>query len=478
MTEGSGMVEIKLPGHLAVPQHNRTIILSTRRRIKALLVLSAVLMAFSMLYHLSMGIVSILTFGFFVYLIFAAFFLDRTTIGMSKESIRFPWFFIPTLKGRLEVPWGEIDSINLIDGKEATGHQIRFTLSNGRFAQFGLIRLGEEELKSMLEVLSKVDLPPGSPPDLLENIEKWWEFEHNNSQAYMRLKTNNMDLPPELSLELFEHLKAGDEFVLPPHRVASVLAAGGVTASYLCDCRKRAPHIVKQYWLGWLDEGKRARVLAEISGALDKLKDGAPELQSTPKDIWSDEESLFVEIAPAGRESLRKIIRKGKIKPPVVKETLLRLAGHLDALHRAGSFHGAIEPDSVSLSRAGEPSLSEPPLVRAMIGYHADRLLVSRSTYRAPELLVGKGSPASDSYSLGKLAYFLIQQSDPEARIDLPPGTTSGDMHLIEELIHACTREDPQRRPDMRAIVDWLEGRAHHLEAAPLAITDQETGNP
>ncbi|MGD9680655.1 MAG: hypothetical protein AB7W16_05670 [Candidatus Obscuribacterales bacterium] len=478
MTENSGMVEIKLPGHLAVPSHNRMIILSTRRRLKALLVIAAVLIAFSMFYHLSMGIASIIGLGLFVYLIFAGFFLDRTTIGMSKESVRFPWFFISTLGGHLEVPWSEIDAINLIDGKETTGHQIRFTLGNGRFAQFALIRLGEEELKSMLEVLAKVDLPPGSPKDLLESIQKWWEFEHNHSQAYVRLKTNNMDLPPDLSLELFEHFKAGDEFVLPPHRVASVLAGGGITAGYLCDCQKRAPHIVKQYWLGWLDEGKRARVVAEINAALDKLKDRAPELQSTPEDIWSDDESLYVHIAPAGGESLRKLIRKGKIKPPVVKETLLRLAGHLDALHRAGSFHGAVEPDTVSLSRAGEPILSEPPLVRALIGKHADRLLASRSTYRAPELLAGKGSSASDSYSLGKLAYFLIHQCDPEARIDLPPGTTSGDMHLIEELILACTREEPQRRPDMRAIVEWLEGRAHHLEAAPLAITDQDTGSP
>jgi len=464
MTENSGTVELKLPGHLAVPSHNRTVILSTRRRIQGLFMISAFFLGFSILANLSMALFSLIGLALFLYLIFVGFFLDRTTIGMSKETVRFPWFFTWTLGGRLEVPWSEIDSIILTDGKETAGHLLKFNLKNGRYAQFALIRLGEEDLKSMLEVLAKADLPPGSPPDLLESIEKWWEFEHNNSPAYVRLKTNNVDLPADLSLELFEHLKAGDEFVLPPHRVASIVSAGGITASYICDCQKREPHIVKQYWLGWLDESKRTEVVSEISAVLDILKDRAPELQSIPKDIWSDADSLFVQIGPAGRESLRKSIRRRKIKPAVAKETLLRLAGHLDALHRAGSFHGAVEPDTVSLSGAGEPGLSEPPLVRAMISKHADRLLSSRSTYGAPELLAGKGSPASDSYSLGKLAYFMIQQTDPEASIDLPPGTVGGDLHLIEELIHACTRDEPRRRPDMRAIVEWLDGRASHIE--------------
>lgn len=465
MSENSGTVEVKLPGHLAVPSHNRTVILSTRRRIQALFLVSGLFIAFSLLYEFAMGLLTCLGLGFFIYLIFAGFFLDRTTFGISTEGMRFPWFFTESLGGRLEVPWSDLDSINLIDGKETTGHLLKFTLKNGRHAQFALIRLGEEDLKSMLEVLARVDLPPGAPPDLLESIEKWWEFEHNNSPAYVRLKTNNMDLPADLSLELFEHMKAGEEFVLPPHRVASIVAAGGITASYLCDCRKSETHMVKQYWLGWLDGGKRNQVVSEIGAALDELKDRAPELQSTPKDIWSDAESLFVQMSPAGGDSLRRLIRRGKIKPAVAKETLLRLAGHLDAIHRAGSFHGAVEPDTVTLSRAGEPGLTEPPLVRALISKHADRLLSPQSTYMAPELLAGRGSPASDSYSLGKLAYFLIQQSDPEARINLPPGTINGDLHLIEELIHACTRDEAHRRPDMRAIVEWLEGRAHHIEA-------------
>lgn len=91
----------------------------------------------------------------------------------------------------------------------------------------------------------------------------------------------------------------------------------------------------------------------------------------------------------------------------------LRLAGAVDAVHRAGIVHCAVSPANVLLTGHGEPVLTgfDAAIDQQNTG---GTVLAHVTEYTPPELLLGeRARPASDMYGLGAVIYRTLTGHGP-----------------------------------------------------------------
>ncbi|KUJ71271.1 Sel1-like repeat-containing protein kinase family protein [Thiomicrospira sp. WB1] len=179
-----------------------------------------------------------------------------------------------------------------------------------------------------------------------------------------------------------------------------------------------------------------------------------------------------------GRETLaQRVARKGPLKPKQVKRLLKNMLSTLKAVHETGFVHARITPNNILCG-------IETPRRRKKRFYlenwsHAivarknfeTELLLGEQTYTAPERLNGRYDPFGDLYQLGCVLYFALTGQHIYG--------LKGDETVFEQLyVHAyrspvklkklhkawralivwLTQKDPQKRPGLVDLADWLQG--------------------
>jgi serine/threonine-protein kinase len=104
----------------------------------------------------------------------------------------------------------------------------------------------------------------------------------------------------------------------------------------------------------------------------------------------------------------RYVAERGQIAPRTFRDTLVTLAGALDAAHGAGITHGNLKPQNVfvSVDHSGWARLTDFGLadLREACGVHQARTL----GWNAPEVSPAAPTPASDLFGLGLLSFFAL----------------------------------------------------------------------
>ncbi|HSS23018.1 MAG TPA: protein kinase, partial [Mycobacterium sp.] len=142
----------------------------------------------------------------------------------------------------------------------------------------------------------------------------------------------------------------------------------------------------------------------------------------------------------------------------------VKLAGALEAAHRAGILHRDVKPGNILLSEYGEPELTDFGIARIAGGFQtATGVITGSPAFTAPEVLEGKPpTPASDVYSLSAtlfcamtghaaferrsgekmVAQFLRITSQP-----IPDLREQGLPADVAEVIERAMARDPAERP-------------------------------
>ncbi|MDT5174027.1 MAG: serine/threonine-protein kinase PknK, partial [Mycobacterium sp.] len=173
----------------------------------------------------------------------------------------------------------------------------------------------------------------------------------------------------------------------------------------------------------------------------------------------------FIVMPYHAKDSLDVVIRRHG--PLDWCETLsigVKLAGALEAAHRAGTLHRDVKPGNILLTDYGEPQLTDFGIARIAGGFEtATGVITGSPAFTAPEVLEGASpTPASDVYSLGAtlfcvltghaaferrsgeqvIAQFLRVTSQP-----IPDLRTQGLPADVAEIIERAMARDPAHRP-------------------------------
>ena len=139
--------------------------------------------------------------------------------------------------------------------------------------------------------------------------------------------------------------------------------------------------------------------------------------------------------------SLEALIRRHG--PMDWSETLrigVKLAGALEAAHRAGILHRDVKPGNVLLTDYGEPQLTDFGIARIAGGFQtATGVIIGSPAFTAPEVLAGASpTPASDVYSLGATLFCMLT------------GHAAFERRSGEQVVAQFLRITSQPIPDLR----------------------------
>ena len=149
----------------------------------------------------------------------------------------------------------------------------------------------------------------------------------------------------------------------------------------------------------------------------------------------------FIVMPYHAKDSLEVLIRQHG--PLDWCETLsigVKLAGALEAAHRAGTLHRDVKPGNILLTDYGEPQLTDFGIARIAGGFEtATGVITGSPAFTAPEVLEGASpTPASDVYSLGATLFCALT------------GHAAFERRTGEQVIAQFLRVTSQPIPDLR----------------------------
>jgi ATP/maltotriose-dependent transcriptional regulator MalT len=191
----------------------------------------------------------------------------------------------------------------------------------------------------------------------------------------------------------------------------------------------------------------------------------------------------------------RQIRDNGPLPLDEALRIVVKVAGALETVHRAGILHRDIKPANVLLTDYGEPQLTDFGIARVEGAFHtATGVITGSPAFTAPEVLRdGRSSVASDVYGLaatlfstlsghaaferrsgeGLVAQFLRITAEPVP--DLRPDGMPEDVCGV---IESAMARDPADRPASAAAFGHLlraVQHAHHLPVADMILAGPGT---
>ncbi|MDJ0596557.1 MAG: serine/threonine-protein kinase [Pleurocapsa sp. MO_226.B13] len=134
-----------------------------------------------------------------------------------------------------------------------------------------------------------------------------------------------------------------------------------------------------------------------------------------------------------GQTLKEKVATTGVLPVPEVREILIKLLSVLDYLHSQGVIHQNIKPKNIILRNDRLPMLINFGSIKQIVstyGFYGDKQIFFSNNvcgYAPPEQALGRVVPASDLYSLGLTAIYLLTAQDP---LDLPINSNSGNFNI------------------------------------------------
>ncbi|MGH9278992.1 MAG: serine/threonine-protein kinase [Acidimicrobiales bacterium] len=165
-----------------------------------------------------------------------------------------------------------------------------------------------------------------------------------------------------------------------------------------------------------------------------------------------------------GGSAADHLARQGPMEWPDVVDMGIRLAGALEAAHRAGVLHRDIKPENILLSRFGEPKLGDFGIASVQGRTETRSGTVTASVAHAPPEVLGGARPsvASDVYSLASTMFMLLDgrpaflHPDDETILPLlarvatapvPDLRMKGVPEAVCLLVEQGMSKDPSERP-------------------------------
>ena len=274
-------------------------------------------------------------------------------------------------------------------------------------------------------------------------------------------RATRRDLVPDIPAEL---LTAGFED-------AAEIGRGGFGVVYRCAQPMLDRTVAVKVSVTDLDQDNLDRFLRE-QRAMGRLS-GHPHIMNILQVGVLTGGRPYIVMPYHAKDSLEVLIRRHG--PLDWCETLgigVKLAGALDAAHRAGTLHRDVKPGNILLTDYGEPQLTDFGIARIAGGFEtATGVITGSPAFTAPEVLEGAApTPASDVYSLGATLFCVLTGHAAFER-------RSGEQ-VIAQFLRVTSEPIPDlRRQGMPADVAAIIERAMARDPADRPATAEQFGD-
>ena len=149
----------------------------------------------------------------------------------------------------------------------------------------------------------------------------------------------------------------------------------------------------------------------------------------------------FIVMPYHAKDSLEVLIRRhGPLDWCETISIGVKLAGALEAAHRAGTLHRDVKPGNILLTDYGEPQLTDFGIARIAGGFEtATGVITGSPAFTAPEVLAGASpTPRSDVYSLGATLFCALT------------GHAAFERRTGEQVVAQFLRITSEPLPDLR----------------------------
>ena len=227
------------------------------------------------------------------------------------------------------------------------------------------------------------------------------------------------------------------------YQVIEVLGAGGFGETFLAEdtympSRRRC--VIKQLKTITGDPRTYDKIKQRFereAATLEFLGEGSDQIPKLY--AYFSEQGLFYLVQEwiQGPTLTQIIETRGVLSETDVREVLLNLLTVLDYVHSKGIIHRDIKPDNVILSASsGKPVLIDFGAVKETIrtianppGRFTESLIIGTPGYMPSEQAIGRPIYATDIYSLGLTAIFLLTGKAPQ---ELQTNRQTGEIHWEE----------------------------------------------
>ena len=252
------------------------------------------------------------------------------------------------------------------------------------------------------------------------------------------------------------------------YRLVERIATGGMGEVWRADDtllgRVVAVKTLKAEYVG--DDGFRARFRAEARHAGRLSHPGIASVY----DFGESADSAWLVMELVDGEPLSGLLRReGRLSVARALDVVAQTAAALQAAHEGGVVHRDVKPGNLLVRRDGVLKVTDFGIASATdaVPLTQTGTVVGTAYYLSPEQAAGRsGSPASDLYSLGVVAYEclvgsrLFPGTNPVAVAlahlrEPPPALPAGVPAGVRELVTRALDKDPaQRFPDAAAMAE------------------------
>jgi serine/threonine protein kinase len=253
------------------------------------------------------------------------------------------------------------------------------------------------------------------------------------------------------------------------YRLDSRIAAGGVGQVWRAtDLILQRPVAVKMLRPGYADHAEtlaRFRAEARLAGSL--THPGIAQVYD-----YGEAGGPYLVMEFVDGPSLAGILDDGPLDSVRTADILAQAAAGLEAAHRAGLVHRDVKPENLLLGPGNQVKITDFGIAHATgaAPLTGSGIVMGTTPYLAPERAIGApGTPASDLYSLGIVAYECLTGAVPfdgtrteimagHLHRQLPPLPDDVPSGLVD-LIALMTAKEPAQRPANAAAVAEYAGK-------------------
>lgn len=288
-----------------------------------------------------------------------------------------------------------------------------------------------------------------------------------------------MILPGPGAAPQIHPLEPSDPQELGGYELLGRIGAGGMGVVYLAETRTGRKLALKAILKEYVQDPEfRTRFRAEVATAM-KVRG---RFLATVIDADPEGAQPWLAVEYVAGPSLTAVVRaQGPLPEADVRRVVAGVAEALRSVHQAGIVHRDLKPSNILLGDEG-PFVIDFGIAKALDTTSLTRtgLKVGTPSFMAPEQVRGSiSTPAADVWALGAVALYAAtgQRAFGEGDTTVvyyrvvheEPDLSTCPAWLLP-LVQACLAKDPEARPGLQEVLDFLNDVPDSLGAASMKV--------